>query len=70
MRQTLIRRFTAETNKLRRKDTDGDDPDERFVPVVEPFISSGGMDSRLTYRSSRKKTVQLLGKKILGSLNQ
>ena len=70
MRQTLIRRFTAETNKLRRKDTDGDDPDERFVPVDEPFISSSGMDSRLTHRSSRKKTVQLLGKKNLGSLNQ
>ena len=68
MRQTLIRRFTTETNKLRRKDTDGDDPDERFVPVDEPFIS--GIDSRLTHHSTRKKTVQLLGKKILGSLNQ
>ena len=31
MRHTLIRRFTAETHKLRRKDADGDDPDERFV---------------------------------------
>ena len=70
MRQTLIRRFTTETNKLRRKETDGDDPDERFVTVDEPFISSSGMDSRLTHRSTRKKTVQLLGKKILGSLNQ
>ena len=33
MRHTLIRRFTAETHKLRRKETDGDDPDERFVPI-------------------------------------
>ena len=45
MRQTLIRRFTAETSKLRRKDTDGDDPDERFVPVDKPLVSSIGMDS-------------------------
>lgn len=70
MRQNLIRRFTAETNKLRRKDTDVDDPDERLVSVNEPLISSSGMNSRLTHRSSRKKGVQLLGKKILGSLNQ
>lgn len=40
MRHTLIRRFTAETQKLRRKDTDGDDPDERFVPVDETINSS------------------------------
>ena len=35
MRHTLIRRFTTETQKLRRKDTDVDDPDERFVLVDE-----------------------------------
>ena len=70
MRHTLIRRFTAETNKLRRKDTDVDDPDERFVPVDdEAFVSSRRMDPQLTHHSTRKKTVQLLGKKILGSLN-
>ena len=33
MRHTLIRRFTTETNKFRRKDVDSDDPDERFVPL-------------------------------------
>ena len=31
MRHTLIRRFTAETHRLRRKDADGDDPDDRSV---------------------------------------
>ena len=40
MRNTLIRRFTTETQKLRRKDTDGDDPDERFVPVDEPAAAA------------------------------
>ena len=29
MRQNFMRRFTNETQKLRRKDTDGDDTDER-----------------------------------------
>ncbi|CAF9934711.1 MAG: hypothetical protein ALECFALPRED_006070 [Alectoria fallacina] len=48
MRHTLIRRFTTDAHKPRRKDADGEDPDE----------------------STRKKSVQLLGKKILGSLNQ
>lgn len=48
MRHNLIRRFTTDAHKLRRKDADGEDPDE----------------------STRKKSVQLLGKKILGSLNQ
>ena len=69
MRHTLIRRFTAETSRLRRKDADSEDPEERFVsPVPEPLITLGV--SQLTHRSARKKSVQLLGKKILGSLNQ
>lgn len=36
MRQTLIRRFTTDAHKLRRKDADGEDPDERLAPVDEP----------------------------------
>ncbi len=65
MRHTLIRRFTAETNKFRRRDMESDDPDERFVPVNDQHWIL-----QLTHHSTRKKSVQLLGKKILGSLNQ
>lgn len=36
MRQNLIRRFTAETQKLRRKDTDHEDPDERYA--IHPHV--------------------------------
>ena len=37
MKHTLIRRFTTDTHKLRRKDADGEDPDERLVPLVGPL---------------------------------
>ena len=40
MRHTLIRRFTAETHKLRRKDADVDDPDERFVPTHKTIAAN------------------------------
>lgn len=45
MRHTLIRRFTTETQKLRRKDTDVDDPDERFVLVDESAAAAAAAES-------------------------
>ena len=72
MRHTLIRRFTVETHRLRRKDTDNEDPEERSVVMpLAGYTSGNGFSSGLTHGSStRKKSVQLLGKRILGSLNQ
>lgn len=35
MRHNLIRRFTTDPHKVRRKETDGEDPEERSVPVDE-----------------------------------
>lgn len=37
MRQSLIRRFTSETAKLKRRDTGGDDQDERYVKYRVPL---------------------------------
>ena len=73
MRHTLIRRFTAETQRLRRRDTDGEDPEERSVviPLAGYTLAAMKCSIGLTHGSStRKKSVQLLGKRILGSLNQ
>ena len=73
MRHTLIRRFTAETHRLRRRDTEGEDPDERSVVIPLAGYTPAAMDfsNGLTHGSStRKKSVQLLGKRILGTLNQ
>ena len=68
MRHNLIRRFTTDNHKLRRKDADGEDPEERSVPIDRPAAAVGNLG--LTHCSTRKNSVQLLGKKILGSLNQ
>ena len=43
MRHTLIRRITTETQKFRRKDTDVDDPDERFVLADEAAAAAQSM---------------------------
>lgn len=43
MRHNLIRRFTTDTYKLRRKDADGEDPEERSVPTDRPASAVGNL---------------------------
>lgn len=54
MRHTLIRRFTADTNKLRRRDADGEDPDERLVPVDGPLAAVDVLTDASQYTQEKR----------------
>lgn len=56
MRHTLIRRFTTDTHKLRRKDADGEDPDERSVPVDEPLAAVDPLTDDLQHTQEKRAT--------------
>ncbi len=56
MRHTLIRRFTADTNKLRRRDADGEDPDERLVPVDGPLAAVDVPTDASQYTQEKRAT--------------
>lgn len=40
MRQNFMRRITTETQKLRRRETEGEDTDERYVLVISSSMHS------------------------------
>ena len=44
MRQNFMRRITTETQKLRRKETEGEDTDERRVIVIGSSTYSANKD--------------------------
>ena len=56
MRHTLIRRFTTETNKLRRRDADGEDPEERLVPVDGPLAAVDVLTDASQYTQEKRAT--------------
>ena len=54
MRHTLIRRFTTETHKLRRKDADGEDQDERLVPLGGPLAAADCQTDALQHTQEKR----------------
>lgn len=69
MRHTLIRRFTTDTHKLRRKDADGEDPDERLVPLDRPLAAVDLLTDALQHTQEKRATPGQEDFGILESMN-